>query len=160
MADYKDFTLEEIKKPIENMGHKEAPGEGGINGEIYKSSFEIFPNCITAMYNECLRRGVFPKRWKRAKLIPISKHGKEKNEDVSECHPINLLNTGGKVLEEVLLNRINHHIYSHDLMNTNKYGFRPRRSTIDAAMAVKDFAEECLVAGELSVSKSRRKRRL
>jgi hypothetical protein len=42
-------------------------------------------------------------------------------------------------------------------MNTNQYGFTPQRSTIDAAMAVKDFVEEDLVVGELkSVSKSRR----
>ena len=60
------------------MGNKKAPGEDGIAGEIYKSTFEIFPNYITAMYNECLRIGVFPVRWKRAKLIPITKPGKEK----------------------------------------------------------------------------------
>jgi len=55
------------------------------------------------------------------------------------------------VLEKVLINRINHHIYSHDLVNTNHYGFTPQRNTIDAAMAVKDFVEEGLVAGELIV---------
>jgi hypothetical protein len=36
-------------------------------------------------------------------------------------------------------------------VNTNKYGFTPQRSTIDAAMTVKEFAEEGLVAGELIV---------
>ena len=73
-------------------------------------------------------------------------------EDVSKFRPIRLLNTGGKVLEKVLINRINHHIHSHDFMNTDQYGFTPQRSTIDdATMAVKDFVEEGLVAGELIV---------
>jgi hypothetical protein len=36
-------------------------------------------------------------------------------------------------------------------MNNNQYGFTPQRSTIDAAMAVKDFIEEGLVAGEFIV---------
>jgi len=54
-------------------------------------------------------------------------------------------------MEKVLINRINHHIYSHDLTNTNQYGFTPRRSAINAATAVKDFVEEGLVAGELVV---------
>jgi len=94
------------------------------------------------MYNECLGRGVFPERWKREKLIPNTKPGKENSEDVSKFRPINILNTGGKVLEKVLTNRINHHIYSHDLMNTNQYVFTPQSSTIDAAMAVKDFVEK------------------
>jgi hypothetical protein len=90
---------------------------------------------------EYLRRGVFPERWKRAKLISITKPGKENSEDVSKFYPINLLNTGGKTVEKVLINRINHHIYCHDLMNTNQYGFTPRRITINAAMLVKDFVE-------------------
>ena len=115
-ADDKEFTLEEIRNAIESMGNKNAPGDG-ITGEIYKSSFEIFPNYIRAMY-ECLRRWVFPERCKREKLIPIAKRGKENSEDVSKFRPISLLNTGEKVLEKVLINRINSHIYSHDLMNT------------------------------------------
>jgi len=82
-ADDKDFTLEEIRNAIEIMGNKKVPGEDGRTGEIYKSSFEIFPNCVTAMYNECLRREVFPVRWKRAKLIPVTKPGKENSKDVS-----------------------------------------------------------------------------
>ena len=36
-------------------------------------------------------------------------------------------------------------------MNTNQYSFTPQRSTINAVMAVKDFVEEGLVAGELIV---------
>jgi hypothetical protein len=35
-------------------------------------------------------------------------------------------------------------------MNTHQYGITPQRSTIDAAMAVKDFVEG-LLAGELIV---------
>jgi hypothetical protein len=36
-------------------------------------------------------------------------------------------------------------------MNTNQYGFMPQRSTIDAAMAVKDCVEKELAVGELIV---------
>ena len=76
-ADDKVFTIEEIINAVESMGDKKAPGEDGITGEIYKSTFEIFPSYITALYNGCLKRGVFPSRWKRAKLIPITKPEKE-----------------------------------------------------------------------------------
>jgi hypothetical protein len=66
------------------------------------------------MYNGCLRDGVFPKRWKRAKIIPIIKPGKEDSYDVSKYRPISLLNIGGKVLEKALINKFNHHIYTND----------------------------------------------
>jgi hypothetical protein len=78
-ADDKDFPIEEIRKAIESMGNKKAPGEDGITGEIYKSTFKIFPNYVTAMYNRCLRRGVSPTRWKRAKLVPITKSAPERD---------------------------------------------------------------------------------
>ena len=54
------------------------------------------------------------------------------------------------MLEKVLINRINRHIYSHYYINTNQYVFTPQRSTIDVAMAVKDSVEG-LIAGELRV---------
>jgi hypothetical protein len=61
------------------VNNKKAPGEDGITGEIFKQTFKTFPKYITAMYNVCLRKGVFPKMWKRAKLNPIVKPGKEES---------------------------------------------------------------------------------
>jgi hypothetical protein len=86
-----------------------------------------------------LKRAIFPLRWKRARLIPITKPGKENSEDVSKYRPINLLNLGGKVLQKAVINRNNHHVFSHDLTNNNQYGFTPQKGTIDEAIAVKDF---------------------
>jgi len=133
------------------MDKKKAPGEDGITGKVYKSAFEVFPRFITAMYNGCLRRGLFPKRWKTAKLIPTVKPGKENSDYVSKFRPINFLNTGGKVLEKLLINRINRHVFAHDITNKNQFGFTPQRSTIEKAMAVKGFIEEGFSAGEIIV---------
>jgi hypothetical protein len=47
------------------------------------------------------------------------KPGKGNSDEVSKFRPISLLNTGGKVLEKLLINRINHHVFYHDLMNIN-----------------------------------------
>jgi hypothetical protein len=110
-ADDKYFTIQETRNAVESMGNKKAPGKDGITSEIYKIAFEIFPNYITAIYNGCLKRENFPLRWKRARLIPITKPGKEKSDDVSKYRPISLLNVGGKVLEKALINRINHHFF-------------------------------------------------
>jgi hypothetical protein len=103
------------------------------------------------LYNECLNRGVFPARWKIVKLIPITKPGKENCEDATKFRPVSLINIEGKVLEKVLIKRINHNVYFHELMNNNQFGFTPQRSTIDAAMAVKKFVVEGLAAGEVIV---------
>jgi hypothetical protein len=148
-ADDKEFTVEEIRNAVASMGNKKTPGEDGITTEIYKSAFEMLPTYITAIYSGCLRKGDFPVRWKRAKLIPITKPGKENSEDISKFRRISLLNVGSKVLGKVLINRINHHLFSHNSMNNNQYGFTPQRSTINAAMEVKEFVRKVLAAGEV-----------
>jgi hypothetical protein len=131
------------------MGNKKAPGKDGIPNEVWKCIGAILPRYLTAIYNGCLREGVFPKRWKKTRLMPIVQPGKEESDEVSKYHPISLLDSGGKVLEKFLINRINHHVYSRGHMNENQFGFRPQKSTIDAAMAIKTFVQESLNAGEV-----------
>jgi len=77
------------------------------------------------------------------------KPGKEKSDYVSKFRPISLLNTGGKVLDKLLINRINHHVFAHDIINKNQYGFTPQRSTTDAAMAVMDIFTDSRVTLDL-----------
>jgi hypothetical protein len=90
-----DFSRQEIQHTIESFNDKKAPGIDGITGGIYLRTFNTFPRLVTAIYNQCLKRGCFPKRWKIAKIIPIIKPGKEKSMDPSKCCPISLLNIGG-----------------------------------------------------------------
>ena len=85
----------------------------------------ILPKYLTTIYNGCLKEGVFPKRWKKAKLIPIVKPGKEGSDEVNMFSPISLLDSGGKVLEKLLINRINHHVFSRGHKNENQFVFRP-----------------------------------
>jgi len=92
----REFTIEEIRDAILSMDYKKAPWEDGITSDIYNHTFHILPNSITALYNGCLRDGIYPKMWKRAKIIPIVKPGKEDSYDVSKYRPISLLNVEAK----------------------------------------------------------------
>jgi hypothetical protein len=60
-----------------------------------------------------------------------------------------LLDTGGKVLEKLMINRINHNVNSKGYMNENQYDFRPHTSSIDATMTTKNFVEQGLANGEV-----------
>jgi len=124
-ADDRDCTPSEVKNAIDDLKLKKAPGEDGITAEIYQSVFKLFPISIYTIYNECLRKGCFPKKWKKVKIIPIAKPGKENSTEVSKFRPISLINVGGKVLEKILINRIMHHVYTNNLMNQNQFGFTP-----------------------------------
>jgi hypothetical protein len=73
----KEFTQEEVGQVIEGLKQKKAPGPSGITNEITKLIFKAIPKTITSIYNECQRKWSFPANWKIAKVIPITKLGKE-----------------------------------------------------------------------------------
>jgi hypothetical protein len=114
------FTEQEIKNAGASMGHNKASREDRITSKIFKSVVEILPGYITAIYNGCLRSGTFPTRWKKGKILQINKPGKESSIEVSKFRPILLLKIGRKMLEKVLINRINHHVFSQGFMNKNQ----------------------------------------
>jgi len=136
--DDKDFTEEETRQTIQSIDYKKATGEDGITSKVLPWTFERFPLLVTSLYNGCLKKGCFPTRWKRARIIPLTKPGKEKCSDASKYRPISLLNTGAKVLEKLLIKRIMHFLYNDDLLNQNQFGFTPQKSTTEAAVHAKD----------------------
>ena len=64
--------------------------------------------------------------------------------DPSKYHPISLLNMGGKVLEKLLINRISHHMYRHNLLTDRQFGLTPQKRTTDAAMEAKKIIQPVL----------------
>ena len=134
--DDREFTKQEVGNTIGSMNNNKAPGTDGVTGNIYKQVFNTVPTFVTALYNGCLKQGIFPTIWKEAKIIPCIKPGQEKSIEVTKYRPISLLIYGGKVLEKLLINRINHHPTYTGYLNKNQYGFRPQTSSIDAVLAL------------------------
>jgi hypothetical protein len=87
------------------------------------------------------KKRCFLKRWKIAKIIPITKPGKENSTDLTKYRPINI---GGKVLEKILINRITYYIYKNRLMTNRQFRFTPQKNTTDAAIEAKRFIEPVL----------------
>jgi len=146
-TDDKEFTEEEVRQVIESLQPKKAPGPNGITNEVVKLLFKMIPITMTAVCNACLRTGCFPENWKIAKILPIVKPGRENSANTSKYHPISLLNMEGKVLGKLLSKRIMHHFYKTEYLNEHQYGFTPQKSTVDAAMEVKQYIEPHLERG-------------
>jgi hypothetical protein len=79
---------------------------------------------------------MLPKKVEDSKIIQITKPSKEHSTDPSKYCPVSLLNIGGKVLEKLPINRINHHRYKNELID-RQYRYMPQKSTTDTAMEVK-----------------------
>jgi hypothetical protein len=78
-SDDREFTPAEVKNAIVDQEDKMAHGKDGITGVINQRVYKLFPTLRYSLYRECLRTGCLPKRWKKAKIIPITKPGKRKS---------------------------------------------------------------------------------
>ena len=141
ISDDAECTQREIKQKIECFNRKKATLMEEIASDVLLRTFNKFPRIITAIYNQFLIRGNFPRRCKTAKIILIAKPNKENGMDTYKYRPISQQNIGGKVLEELLINRINCHMYKNELLTDSQYGFTPQKSKTDAAMEAKTFTE-------------------
>ena len=74
----------------------------------------------------CLQQGTFPKRWKRANIVPIFKKGDKKAPE--NYRSVSLLPLFAKVLEKVVYDELLRHV--SPVLSEAQHGFLPHRSCI------------------------------
>ena len=90
------------------------------------------------MPNEILKEviGVYPE----ILLEVLLRKGNKPLGDSSSYRPICLLDAQGKLLEEMILQRLQGHMLRENGLSENQFRFRKGRSTVDAIQAVVDIA--------------------
>lgn len=83
----------------------------------------------THIFNACLRLAYFPSCWKHAIVIAIPKPNKDIT-DPGNYRPISLLSSVGKLLERIILRRINQHLdTARNIIPHEQFGFKRGHST-------------------------------
>ena len=88
--------------------------------------------------NSC-REGRFFVDWKNQKLVLLRK-GNKPLGDASSYRPIGLLDTMGKLLEKLILQRLQTFLVGENGLSENQFGFRKGSSTGDPIQAVVNIA--------------------
>ena len=100
----------------------ETSGSKGVSRVIYT-------------FNFCFRKGRFFHDWKKQRLAVLRKDNKPV-EDASSYRPICLSDRMGKVLQELILQRIQSLLIGENCLSENQFGFREGRFNVDAIQAV------------------------
>lgn len=137
--DMEEFTMDELITVLIRLKKKKAPGLDGITPEILKIVIETIPEYVLEVFNQILRTGKFPDEWKVGKVVLLLKPGKP-NLEPSSYRPLCLLDTYGKFLESMLVNKLNIEL-GNDGLSQNQFGFRRGRSTIDAIQRIYNIAD-------------------
>ena len=122
------------------MNTGKAPGLDGIPNEVLELLIVYYPELLLSTFNICLQEGKFHNDWKMQKLVLLRKGDKPLNR-VSSYRPLCLLDTMGKLLESLILQRLKTHSKGKNGMSDRQYGFRKGRSAINAVQELVNRAE-------------------
>lgn len=125
------FTVKQVADIIETkLNPKKSPGHDLITVKILKELPEVGLKYITQIYNAILLTSHFPLLWKLGQIILIQKPGKPP-DSVSSYRPISLLPILAKVLEKLLLSRIEPILTNRHVIPNHQFGFRPQHATTE-----------------------------
>ena len=91
------ITHSDIIEAIQSLKNKKGHIDE-IPAEIIKENRELFAIPLATLFNQLIQPGIFPDRFKQAKIIPIHKSGSKDN--ISNYRPISILPIFSKVFEE------------------------------------------------------------
>jgi retron-type reverse transcriptase len=126
-----NFTVEELGLVVQRLAANKAPGLDGIPNQVMSATIRHRPELLIDVYNAALAGGAFPEPWKRQRLVLIPKPS-------GGYRPLCLISVVAKVFERLILDRLEQFLEdpATGLLSENQYGFRKRRSTIDAVSHV------------------------
>jgi len=143
---------EELRDAVKRMRAKnKAPGPSGIPGRAWAASMAVTAGHFRQLFNDCLSGGVFPRPWRRAKLVLLRKDGKPADSP-SGYRPICLIDEEAKLFERILAGRLVDHLEEKGPdLHGNQFGFRRHRGTVDAILRVRASVEAAVREGRVAI---------
>lgn len=122
--EYPNLTPHKMKNIIRKLRPYKAPGQDGIQE---KQKWKLLKKLIWQLHH-IYKNNHFPNIWKRAKIIPILKPGKNSSQTLS-YRPISLLPILGKIPEKVIIDIDRQNLIMDNLLINEQHGFRPIPTT-------------------------------
>lgn len=116
-------TYAELTNIIKKLKIRKAPGLDGISNKAVKLMPQKSTVKLLNILNACLRNCYFPEKWKSAVVITIPKPGKDHSRPENH-RPISLLPTFSKILERLILTRLNEELENKKIIPLEQFGFR------------------------------------
>lgn len=133
---------DEILKVTSKLKNSNSSGIDDISNNLLKQIIPSICNVLSHIFNLSFTTGVVPSLLKQAIVIPIFKAGDR--HEFTNYRPISILPSTSKLLEKMVYTRIFNFINQHNILTSQQFGFRPKRSTY---MAINDLY--CKIANNL-----------
>lgn len=131
------FTLTELEFAISRL-KSGAPGPDNIPNVCLKHLPLPAKLLLLDLFNDSFRSGSIPPAWKKARIFPLLKQGKSPFS-VSGYRPIALSSCVLKLLERLVLRRLDWVLASRNLFSPWQFGFVKGSSTTEPLMILQHF---------------------
>jgi hypothetical protein len=102
-----------------------AAGEDGVSAGLWKIALQgsaSMRRLVCALFDACLRVSVFPSAWKTSIIVPLVKDA-QKERMMSNIRPISLQSCLGKLLNQLLAQRLGSILARHPILHPAQRGF-------------------------------------
>ena len=133
--------MQKVAQAVNSMKNNKSPGLDGIPAELLKYGGETLPSRMLELITVVWDEGSVLQQWGDTKLTSIYK----RKGDCAVCGNsrwISLLSAVGKLLEKVMLTRLNKHNVDR-VCRESKCGFRRKRGTINMLFVTRQQQEKC-----------------
>ena len=128
-------SMFELRSALRMLHTGRAAGIDRVSNEMIKNLNRINLARIHKLINLSFATGYVPTAWKLAKLHPLLKSGKDP-KFVESYRPISLLECVGKLMERIVVTRLEDEVERMQLLPHSQAGFRRWRSTEDPLLDI------------------------
>ena len=132
--------VQEVLSVLQKLKNKTSSGLDEMTSEMLKMCKEELAGPLTLIINRSICSGVFPDKWKIAKVCPLLKKGKA--TDKKNYRPVALLCIAGMVLEKIVADQMEAFFESNNLLGTFQFGFRRNKSTVSELLTLSETVQE------------------
>ncbi len=148
---FRPTTDVEISNMLANLNPNKATGNDNIPAKILKISSNCISQSLSCIVNSSLETGVFPNRWKIAKISSIFKGNIATNRD--NYRPISILPCLSKICESCVNNQMNEHDQEFQtFFEPSQYAYKKHSSTVTALIQVTDSLKLAVDQKQYSVA--------
>lgn len=131
-----DITIEEVRVVLQDLRRNTAPGADRIRFSTLRNLSDSDLHHLTNLFNDHWRKGTLPQAWRHADISLIPKPGKP--VAIANLRPISLTSCIGKLMEHVLLRRLQPFLERQSFFSHSQFGFRAHLSTQDVLLQLKE----------------------
>lgn len=126
----KQFTIHELSRALSHPRHT-SPGPDSLHYSFFSQLSSENRTYVLEAINNIWTNNYFPPEWKHSHIIPILKPGKSATI-CSSYRPIQLTSCFCKIMERMILPRLQHFIHDKALISNRQTAFQKRRGTTDS----------------------------